>query len=202
MAAEQCEKSEPGRFGDRTIETLKRTTWNLFSGRQLTFGPGAVGTLTGYLGRRQRQRALLVCDNELRECGVLAMAEQAVKISNCEFKSFTDGETEPSATTVGTLVDFAGQFEPDVLIAVGGGSNMDLAKACNAVLTSGRSLDSLFGHDLVSGPLTPLVCLPTTAGTGSEVTHSAIVRREADGAKDAILSQCIRPDVAIVDPQL
>lgn len=190
------------RLGIRTIDALKRTTWNFFSGTQLTFGPGAVGALSSVIQRRGARRVLLVSDRVLVENGLIARVEKAIRQTQSELELFTDGEVEPSTATVAKLAAVAGDFGPDVIVAVGGGSNMDLAKAGAAAFANGESVETLVGFDNVPGPTPTLICLPTTAGTGSEVSHAAILKNSVTGKKDTILSQRIRPDVAIVDPQL
>ena len=183
-------------------DSLKRTTWNLFSGNQLTFGPGAIGTLTGVLRREQAKRVLVVSDQALVKAGIVSQAEVAIQSAGTAMQLFSDGEVEPSTSTVENLLDVANEFQPDLFVALGGGSNMDLAKAAAAALGGDGDVGSLFGFDQVSQRVAKLVCIPTTAGTGSEVTHSAILKESATGKKAVILSQRIRPDVAIVDPQL
>lgn len=190
-----------------TIDSLKRTTWNFFSPTQLTFGPGAVGTLAALIGRRSAKRVLLVTDEVLQEAGVVSQVEAAISQTSADFETFAGGEVEPSTGVVDKLVDIAKAYGPDLIVAVGGGSNMDLAKACVASLGSGQSAESMFGFDNVPAPCSTrpspaLVCLPTTSGTGSEMTHSAILKSSDSGKKAAILSQYIRPDIAIVDPRL
>ena len=183
-------------------DSLKRTTWNFFSGSQLTFGPGAIGTLTGVLRREQSQRVLVVSDQVLCEAGIVTQAEVAIQQSNSKMEIFRDGEIEPSTETVEKLIEVATEFKPDLFVAIGGGSNMDLAKAAAAAFSSQSDVESLFGFNQVITATAKVVCIPTTAGTGSEVTHSAILKNSTTGNKAAILSQHIRPDVAIVDPQL
>ncbi|MAI35757.1 MAG: hypothetical protein CBE00_13700 [Planctomycetaceae bacterium TMED240] len=183
-------------------DSLKRTTWNLFSGNQLTFGPGAIGTLTGVLHREKTKRVLVVSDQALVKAGIVSQAEVAIQTVGTAFQVFSDGEVEPSTSTVKTLVDAANEFQPDLFVALGGGSNMDLAKAAAATFGGDGDVGALFGFDQAPQRAVKLVCIPTTAGTGSEVTHSAILKESATGKKAAILSQRIRPDVAIVDPQL
>ena len=183
-------------------DSLKRTTWNLFSGNQLTFGPGAIGALTGVLHREQSKRVLVVSDQALMKAGIVSQAEVAIQNAASAMHLFSDGEVEPSILTVEKLLDAANQFQPDLFVALGGGSNMDLAKAAAAAFGHDDDVGAMFGFDQVPQRGIKLVCIPTTAGTGSEVTHSAILKANANGAKTAILSQRIRPDVAIVDPQL
>ena len=183
-------------------DSLKRTTWNFFSGSQLTFGPGAMGTLTGVLRREKSERVLVVSDQVLCEAGIVAQADVAIRQTSSTMEIFRDGEIEPSTETVGKLVGIANEFQPDLFVAVGGGSNMDLAKAAAAAFSNQCEVESFFGFNQIPGNAAKVVCIPTTSGTGSEVTHSAILKKSATGSKAAILSQHIRPDVAIVDPQL
>ena len=79
---------------------------------------------------------------------------------------------------------------------------MDLAKMTCAAVSSGKEPESLFGFDQIPGPIGPLVCIPTTAGTGSESSASAVVLNSCNGMKAAALSSRLRPEVAIIDPEL
>lgn len=189
-------------MSDDSQPMLKRTTWNLFSGAQLTFGPGAVKTLSGVILRRKSQRVLVISDRGLEEIGLVAHVLAAIKQTEAAVTLFLDGEVEPSTDTVAKVVDSAAEFRPDLFIALGGGSNMDLAKAAAAAFSHDCGVENLFGYGTVPGPMTPLVCLPTTAGTGSEVSHAAVIRNMSTSKKASILSQHIRPDVALVDPYL
>lgn len=189
-------------MGTSLIDTLKRTTWNFFTGSQLTFGPGAVGTLASVIHRQKAKRVLVISDSVLLAAGIVAQVETAIKQTSAQVKIFADGEVSPSTATVAKLVEGAREFQPDMFVAVGGGSSMDLAKAAAAVFTNDVDAESIFGFDQVPGATVRLACLPTTAGTGSEVTHSAILKDSLTGEKAAVLSQYVRPEIAIVDPQL
>ncbi len=189
-------------MSDDSQPMLRRTTWNLFSGAQLTFGPSAVKTLAGVILRRKSQRILVISDRVLEEVGLVAHVLAAIKQTDAAVTLFLDGEVEPSTDTVAKVVDSAAEFRPDLFVALGGGSNMDLAKAAVAALSHDCCAEKLFGYGTVPGPTTPLVCLPTTAGTGSEMSHAAVIRNVETGKKSSILSQYIRPEVAIVDPYL
>jgi alcohol dehydrogenase class IV len=79
---------------------------------------------------------------------------------------------------------------------------MDLAKCVAALYTHGGSPADYFGYDMVSGPVLPIICVPTTAGTGSEVSHSAVLTDLENEMKVSMLSDFLRPAVALVDPQL
>jgi alcohol dehydrogenase class IV len=158
--------------------------------------------LASVVSRRQAKRVLIVGDSQLQSAGVVSQVELAVQQTVAQSETFTGGQVEPTAETVQTLVDAGRQFKPDLLVAVGGGSNMDLAKGAAAILAHDGDLEHLFGHDKIPGPTLPLVCLPTTAGTGSEVSHSAVFKHPKTSMKTSVQSQYLRPQVAIVDPQL
>jgi len=180
--------------------SLKRTTWNFFSGSQLTFGPGAIGTLTGVIHREHVKRVMVVSDQALHDTGLVSQAEVAIKNADSAMEVFCD--RDPSTASVVELLAVAKTFQPDMLVAVGGGSVMDFAKTAAALFGSDADLKSVCGFDRAPERSVKLICIPTTSGTGSEVTHSAILKSNADGEKVVIRSQRIRPDVAIIDPQL
>jgi alcohol dehydrogenase class IV len=96
----------------------------------------------------------------------------------------------------------AGRFAPDAVLGLGGGSNMDLAKFVAILLRHGGQPRDYFGFDRVPGPVLPLVCVPTTAGTGSEVSHAAVLTDRCQAIKVSTLSQFLRPALAVVDPAL
>jgi alcohol dehydrogenase len=106
---------------------------------------------------------------------------------------------------VGTL-DAAGavarDFGPDVIVAIGGGSALDAAKLIALLAAHGGPLSSYYGENLVPGPVVPIVALPTTAGTGSEVTPVAVVSDPGRALKVGISSPFLVPAAAIVDPEL
>jgi alcohol dehydrogenase len=90
----------------------------------------------------------------------------------------------------------------DLIIAVGGGSPIDTAKASRIILSEGGRLLDHQGYNLLTRPLMPLIAIPTTAGTGSEVTTWAVIRDEESGQKVAFSSPFLGPDLAVLDPEL
>ena len=185
-----------------TINDFHRGHWNYFSGTQLTFGPRATSALRHVIARREAKRVFLLTDKVLENAGVVEPVKQFVEHAGAALLVYNEGEIEPSTASVVSANAAAKDFQPDLFIGLGGGSNMDLAKACSAVYALDVEAESLLGFDNVTGCTAPLVCLPTTSGTGSEVSHSCILRNSSTGEKGAILSQYIRPDIAIVDPYL
>ncbi len=187
------------------MENFKRTTWNYFSGSQLTFGPRAVANLEAVVGSTDAKRVFVVTDPALEEAGVVSQVTKVLESTSAEFLISREGEPEPSSEIAERVAEVAREFKPDLFVAVGGGSNMDLAKAIRSVVETGVSVESMFGFDRVpasTGPRTPLVCIPTTGGTGSEMSHAAVLNSTTIGQKNVILSRRVRPEIAIVDPYL
>ena len=179
-----------------------RSTWNFYSAGQLTFGPGCVSQLPVILARRNLIRPLIVTDPLLLSAGVCEQVTAPLKAAGIDFKLFDGGEPEPSIAAAERAIALAREVRPDVIVGVGGGSNMDLAKITAAAYTHGGAANAYFGFDNLPGPVTPLVCVPTTSGTGSEVSHAAVLTDTANQIKVSTLSNYLRPAVALVDPQL
>src|SRR5262249_55429098 len=96
----------------------------------------------------------------------------------------------------------ARDFKPDALLGLGGGSNMDLAKIAATVLAHGGHPRDYVGDDKIPGPVFSLICVPTTSGTGSEVSAASVLTDTDSKLKVGVLSNYLRPRVAVVDPML
>jgi alcohol dehydrogenase class IV len=178
-----------------------RTTWTFHSAAQIIFGSGALEQLGDAVGRLGLKRVFIVTDPRLVDAGIGAQVQAALR-GPTTVEVFTGGEPEPSLRAAEACVARAREFRPDGLIGLGGGSNMDLAKMASAMLAHGGSPHDYLGEDRVPGPVLPLVCIPTTSGTGSEVTAAAVFTDEANHIKVGSISNYFRPKVALVDPRL
>jgi alcohol dehydrogenase class IV len=179
-----------------------RTTWSFYSAGTLIFGEHAVRRLGETARRLAARRILVVTDAVLERVGVLAQVRDALVLAGIEVVAFMGGEPEPSFETAEACLAFARAVRPDALLGLGGGSNMDLAKATAVLLAHGGNPADYVGEDRVPGPVHPLICVPTTAGTGSEVSSAAVLTDTANRLKVSILSNYLRPRAAIVDPLL
>ncbi len=196
-----------------------REIWTFHSAGQLVFGPGAIGRLrelaslamattpTANGGRKPpgdagaiHPRIFVVTDPALVKAGVVS--EVTAALGDVPHEVFSGGEPEPSLDLAEQCVGQARAYRPDVLLGLGGGSNMDLAKVAAACLAHGGPPRDYVGDSRVPGPVVPLICVPTTAGTGSEVSAAAVLTDTADKIKVGILSNYLRPRVAVVDPLL
>jgi alcohol dehydrogenase class IV len=179
-----------------------RTTWNFFTAGQLTFGCGAVGTLGEAVTRRKIGRVLVVTDQNLVIAAIVDKVGEPLRLANVELEIFDGGQAEPSIDIAEQAIERAQQFKPQAILGLGGGSNMDLAKITAIAFSHGGSPRDYFGFDNVPGPVVPIICVPTTSGTGSEVSHAAVLTDTENEIKVSSLSNYLRPSLAIVDPTL
>lgn len=179
-----------------------RTTWSFHTATRLTFGPGAVDQLGEILAARAIERLVILTDQNLVAAGVAERVRASIEAAGVAVETFSDGEAEPSVPCALEAIDCAGRFEPQAVLGLGGGSNMDLAKITATVLAHGGSPSDYFGFDRIPGPVLPVISVPTTAGTGSEVSHSAVLTDTERQLKVSTLSNYLRPSIALVDPEL
>jgi alcohol dehydrogenase class IV len=178
------------------------SSWSFFTSGQLVFGPGSIEQLGDWSHRHQLKRILVVTDQSLRQAGVVLPIEEQLQAAQLEFTVFDGGTAEPSLEIADLALAEANSWKPDAVLGLGGGSNMDLAKIVATVLSHGGRPADYFGFDQVPGPVLPLICVPTTAGTGSEVSHAAVLTDTQNEIKVSTMSNYLRPDLALVDPML
>lgn len=179
-----------------------RTTWTFHAAEQLIFGRDATRQLGDVAARRGIKRVLIVTDPALLRAGLLERVHPPLSEAGIAAEIFPGGEPEPSLRVADAAIAAGREFRPDALLGLGGGSNIDLAKAVAVVLTHGGTPRDYLGDDKVPGPILPLLCLPTTAGTGSEVSAAAVLTDQDQHIKVSMLSNYLRPTVALVDPLL
>jgi alcohol dehydrogenase class IV len=183
-------------------EPPMRMTWNFHTAGQLVFGNGAARQLGGLLAKRKLRRAFVVTDKQLMAAGIAPQVMQSLTEASLSTHLFDEGAAEPSIEVAVKAAEWAKAFQPDCIVGVGGGSNMDLAKIVAVLVTHGGSPEKYFSFGNVPGPVLPLACVPTTAGTGSEVSHAAVLTDTANKMKVSTLSNFLRPALAVVDPEL
>lgn len=179
-----------------------RTTWTFHTAGQLLFGRNAAaqtGEVVRSLGGR---RCLVVTDKILAGAGIAERVTRSLAAAGVDVELFAGGEPEPRVAVAEECIAAGRACEPDVVLGLGGGSNMDLAKITATVLAHGGTCRDYAGDCKVPGPVLPLVCVPTTAGTGSEVSAASVLSDPEQATKFGILSNYLRPRVALVDPLL
>lgn len=176
--------------------------WKFAIAKEFVFGRGCVQHLEAVCQRQKLKRVLLITDKNLIRAGLLERVLKTVPDAASLIHVFDGGEAEPSLHVLANAVAMGEQVKPDAVVGLGGGSNIDVAKATALLLTHGGKLADYFGFDKAPGPVLPLIAIPTTAGTGSEVSHSAVLTDPEAHIKVSTLSPHLRPAVAIVDPAL
>jgi len=179
-----------------------RDFWNFYSAGRLVFGPGCIQQLPQFLSPWSPRKLFILSDRVLEQAGIVQQVLEPLQHAGLNVQVCLDGEPEPTFAVADKVISVAQHFHPDVIIGVGGGSNMDLAKITAAMLKHGGRFSNYFGFGNVPGPVLPLVCVPTTSGTGSEVSHAAVLTDQANHIKVSTLSHYLRPAIAVVDPQL
>ena len=116
-------------------------------------------------------------------------------------KVFDEVESDPSKKTLIKALNIAKNFKPTGILGFGGGSSMDIAKLVSLLIGTEQNIENIWGVGNAKGPRLPLVLVPTTAGTGSEVTPISIITQD-DDQKKGVSSPIILPDLAILDPEL
>lgn len=175
-------------------------SWSFHSSGTLQFGRGSLDRLPVILESLKAHRALIITDSVLRKAGLVdRVVSYLPKIETQLFDAITP---EPPEETILLALEAAKRYEPTTIIGLGGGSNMDAAKLVAMCLTHGGAPSDYTGDCRVPGPIVPLVCIPTTSGTGSEVSAAAVFTDAKNKIKVSCLSPFLRPAAAIVDPYL
>ena len=131
----------------------------------------------------------VVSDRGLTELGLIEPTIKKLK-KNCNIKIFNDVESDPSKKTLLNAFSDAREFESTGVLGFGGGSSMDVAKLVSLLLGSNQQIETIWGVNNAKGPRLPLVLIPTTAGTGSEVTPISIITMD-DKEKKGVSSKFI-----------
>ena len=169
------------------------------------FGEGVskkVGTEATKLLKNAQPRAMIVTDAGILQAGLLEGVKSSLSAAAVPFFIFDQVEPNPRHTTVHRAAEVFNEEGANLLIAVGGGSVMDSAKAIGVVAKYGGQVADYDGKDMVPGPIPPLIAIPTTSGTGSEVTIWAVITDVEAHYKMSIGDHKIYPAVALVDPEM
>ena len=169
--------------------------------KSVVFENGAAVRLAELAGRLLGRNCLLITDPGLRALGLCDPAIAALQAAGHTVTIFDAVEADPSRETLMQAVEAGRAAGTTGVIGFGGGSSQDVAKLVALLLGSGEDLDSAWGVAQAKGPRLPLVLIPTTAGTGSEVTPVSIITVGAE-EKRGVSSPVILPDMAILDAEL
>ncbi|MCX7705055.1 MAG: iron-containing alcohol dehydrogenase family protein [bacterium] len=172
--------------------------WGYLNPVKIIFGEGCISDIEKHL---DTDRVLLVTDKMLAHSEILSRVEDALK--NMDIVLFDKVQPNPSSYIVNACGKLAKDNNIEIILGVGGGSSIDTAKASAIVASTGIPIEEfLSGDRKIDTPCVPVLAIPTTSGTGSEVTPIAVITDEEKNKKQPIVSQYLFPKVAIVDPEL
>ena len=178
--------------------TLNSFNFNTTAG--LRFGSGQAKNSCKEIFNKLGSRILFITDKGLMSLGLTKPTiEELKKMGSVEI--FDEVESDPSQKTLLKAIEIGKKFKATGVVGFGGGSSMDVAKLVALILGSNEDLEEVWGVANAKGPRLPLVLVPTTAGTGSEVTPVAIIT-VGEEEKKGVSSSIILPDLAILDPEL
>ena len=180
------------------------TTWSFPT--TVVFGPGALADLPAHARRVNAQRPLLVCDAGIVKAGLAARVQKVLEAAGLAVAVFDQVDPNPVESNVSAGVAAFKAHKADLIVSVGGGSPLDVGKLIALKTTHERPLheydDAIGGDAHITANVPPIITVPTTAGTGSEVGRSGVVTLEATGRKTVIFSPYFMAKAAILDPEL
>jgi alcohol dehydrogenase class IV len=168
---------------------------------RIFFGWGAASVLRE-VAREFGRRVFVCTDQNMVKAGICETVAAHLSHGIAEIKIFDGGQPEVDRRTIEWAATIARAYSPNVVIGLGGGSNLDLAKAVALLVKHPGPLSTYYGENKVPGPIAPVVAVPTTAGTGSEVSPVAVVADPERAMKVGIASRTLIPKWAVVDPAL
>ncbi len=175
--------------------------FDFYSTHSILVARGSSVNLARKIQERGGKSVLIVTDPGVLAAGLLNRALAQFKELQLSVQIFSDVEADPPIPVINQAVLAAQECHADYIVGFGGGSSMDVAKLV-ALLSSGKErLEDIYGIGMAKGPRLPLILVPTTAGTGSEVTQSSVVT-VSESEKKGVLSPHLLPDMAILDAEL
>ena len=179
--------------------TLNNFTFNTTSG--IRFGSGMSVSSSQEISKILGSNILFITDKDLMSLKLTEPTLNQLKKFSSKVEIFEDVEADPSLKTLLKSIEIGKKMNATGVIGFGGGSSMDVAKLTSFILGSNENIEEAWGVSNAKGPRLPLVLVPTTAGTGSEVTPISIIT-VGEEEKKGVSSPIILPDVAILDPDL
>lgn len=170
--------------------------------QNITVGKGSVKNIKDIAIKLGGKHAMIISGPNLKKMGIVDKVAGYLKEAGIDVDDFTDIEANPSVTTVEKATEQFKSSGADFIVTLGGGSPMDVAKAVGVVAKYGGSITDYEGAHKVPGPIIPLIAIPTTAGTGSEVTAFSVITDHSRDYKLTVFSYEILPTYAILDAEL
>lgn len=169
---------------------------------RFVIGNGCLSSIGGELDRLKATSVLIVTDSGLVNTGIVDRLEDILRQNGIIFSRFDKVVADPPFELVDEAVAQLRQAGSQAVLGIGGGSSLDIAKVVSVMGTNNNPVTSMFGVDQVDKPGLPLILVPTTAGTGSEVTPIVILSDPYEKLKKGIVSPYLYPSCALLDPEL
>lgn len=170
--------------------------------RRIISGAGCIETIDKEVARLGVSSVLLVTDPGLAATGIIDRIENILRQNGIGVTRFDQVAADPPFELSEEVLESLRLAEAEGVIGIGGGSSLDIAKIVSVMATNDMSVSEMFGIDLIKKPGLPLVLVPTTAGTGSEVTPIVILSDHGEKLKKGVVSPYLYPSSAVLDPEL
>ena len=169
---------------------------------KLIYGRGALSKVPQAIKELGIKRVFIVTDSGIVSTGYPATLKKLLEEDGYICEVYGDSKENPSEQDAENCAVFAKTFKPEIIIGLGGGSSMDTAKACNFLYTNGGRMEDYMGYGKAQKAMLPLVCIPTTSGTGSECQSFALISRDSDHKKMACGDEKNAAFLSVLDPEL
>lgn len=170
--------------------------------QNIKFGAGTLDLLPDLAKELGKSKGYIISGPHLNKIGMVAKCRKALKNAGMESECFTETEGNPSTDTVVKATEGFKKSKADFIVAFGGGSPLDVAKAVAVLATYGGNIVDYEGAGKVMGPVVPMIAILTTAGTGSEVTAFSVITDHSRNYKLTVVSNYLLPAYVILDPDL
>lgn len=170
--------------------------------QNIKFRAGTLDLLPDLAKELGKSKGYIISGPHLNKIGMVAKCRKALKNAGMESECFTETEGNPSTDTVVKATEGFKKSKADFIVAFGGGSPLDVAKAVAVLATYGGNIVDYEGADKVMGTVVPMIAIPTTAGTGSEVTAFSVITDHSRNYKLTVVSNYLLPAYVILDPDL
>ncbi len=169
---------------------------------EIVFGLNSIQQLSEKVKELEGKRVLVISDPGVKDVGILDKVTVCLDDSEIVFDTFWDIEREPDVKTIKKATDKVKEFNADIIVGVGGGSALDAAKAVAVMATNEGDIIDYAGLNNVKNGALPTICIPTTSGTGSEVTIWTVISDKENNRKFGIGGREVAPTIALCDPNL
>lgn len=169
---------------------------------RIIMGTGATDKIGDEVMRFSKKSVMIITDPGLVKSGICSRFEELLVKAGCSVHCFDGVEPDPPFEIASQAAQRVRDTGADLILGIGGGSSLDIAKVASILVTNKEPVSTYFGIDLVPNPGLTTILAPTTAGTGSEVTPIAILSDHHEKLKKGIVSPHLFPSVALLDPEL